>query len=85
MDEEKRKKDQKEMLGDDSISRRKFIRKMAYAAPVVMTFIASEAHAVKPTPCQPAKCKPVPCRPAQPPPCRPHKPCAPGHPCPPRP
>ena len=54
MDEEKREKDQKEVSGDDSISRRKFfkkMKKMAYIAPVVMTFIASEAHAAMPSPC----------------------------------
>jgi hypothetical protein len=78
MDEEKSKKDQKEMLGDGSISRRKFFKKMAYAAPVVLTFIASEAHAVRPTPCQPASCRPAPCRPAQPPPCAPNKSCNPN-------
>ena len=77
MDEEKREKDQKEELGDGSMSRRKFFKKVAYAAPVVMTFIASEAHAVRPTPCGPAHCKPIPCRP--------HKPCPPSKPCPPNP
>ena len=81
MDEEKNKKDQKEVLGDGSISRRKFFKKMAYAAPVVLTFIASEAHAVRPTPCQPASCRPA----CQPVPCRPHKPCPPSKPCPPNP
>jgi hypothetical protein len=85
MDKTKEKKGQKEMLGDDSISRRKFIKKMAYAAPVVMTFIASKSYAVMPTPCKPAQCNPTPCRPSQPPPCRPYKPCIPGHPCPPNP
>jgi len=77
MDKEKREKDQKEMPEDDSISRRKFLKKMkkmAYVAPVVMTFIASKAHAARPTPCQPSHCKPIPCRPAQQPPCRPYNP-----------
>ena len=77
MDEEKRKKDQKEMLGDGSISRRKFFKKVAYAAPVVMTFIASEAYACSPTPCGPAHCKPASCRP--------HNPCQISTPCPPNP
>ena len=66
MDEEKREKGQKEELGDGSMSRRKFFKKVAYAAPVVMTFIASEAHAVRPTPCGPAHCKTTPCRPHNP-------------------
>jgi len=78
MDEDKSKKDQKEMLGNGSISRRKFFKKVAYAAPVVMTFIASEAYAVRPTPCMPAQCRPIPCRPAQAPPCAPHKACPPN-------
>ncbi|MBE9569961.1 MAG: hypothetical protein IMF11_05015 [Proteobacteria bacterium] len=81
MDEEKREKGQKEMPGDDSISRRKFFKKMAYAAPVVMTFIASKAYAQQITPCQPSQCRPA----CQPVPCRPHKPCLPTKPCPPRP
>jgi hypothetical protein len=81
MDETKRKKGEKEMFDDDSITRRKFIKKMAYAAPVVMTFIASKAGAVMPTPCKPAQCNPL-CAPV---PCRPHKPCSPGQPCPPNP
>ena len=59
MDEEKRKKDQKEVTEDGSISRRKFFKKMAYVAPVVMTFIASQAYAVAPTQCNP----PPPCNP----------------------
>ena len=81
MDEDTRKKDQKEVTEDGAISRRKFFKKMAYAAPVVLTFIASEAHAVRPTPCQPASCKPAPCRPAHATPCAPNTPCAPFKPC----
>ena len=81
MDEEKREKGRKEMGGDDSVSRRKFIKKMAYAAPVVITFIASEAYATKITPCRPSQCHPL----CQPVPCRPHKPCPPDKPWPPRP
>lgn len=76
MDKEKREKVQKNLPEDDSISRRKFfkkMKKMAYTAPVVMTFIASEAHAARPTPCQPSHCKPAPCRPSQPPPCMPYR------------
>ena len=74
MKEENREKDQKEMIDDDSISRRKFFKKMkkvAYAAPVVMTFIASEAHAALPTPCEPSQCSPSSV--CQPVPCRPHR------------
>jgi len=77
MDKEKREKVQKNLPEDDSISRRKFfkkMKKMAYTAPVVMTFIASEAHAARPTPCQPSHCKPAPCRPSQKPPCMPYRP-----------
>jgi DNA-directed RNA polymerase subunit RPC12/RpoP len=77
MDETKKKKGVKEISGERAISRRKFIKKMAYAAPVVMTFIASRAHAKRPTPCRPAQCKPVHCKPSEP--------CHPGHSCPPRP
>jgi len=68
----KETKDKEETLSK-SISRRRFIKKMAYTAPVIMTFIASKAHAVGPTPCRPGPCRPGPCRPWEPPPCRPYR------------
>lgn len=66
MDKTKKKKGERKMSGNDLISRREFIKKMAYTAPVVMTFIASKAHAHKPTPCKPVECKPAPCKPSEP-------------------
>lgn len=78
MDKTKEKKGGQEISGERTISRRKFIKKMAYAAPVVMTFIASKADADGITPCNPGPCEPRR-------PCRPHKPCPPGKPCPPNP
>lgn len=53
-------------------SRRKFLKRVAYAAPAIITFVASPAHAQQTT-CAPADCRPVDCRPGD---------CTPG-PCPP--
>ncbi len=50
MNENRKKKDEQKNCIDDVISRRNFIKKIAYIPPVVMTFIASEANACQVSP-----------------------------------
>lgn len=49
-------------------SRRKFLKRVAYIAPAIITFVATRANAQQTT-CQPAQCRPADCAPGD---------CAPG-------
>lgn len=58
-------------------SRRKFLGRVAYIAPAIVTFVATRAHAQTAT-CNPAQCRPATCGPGDcgPSSCTP--PCAPA-------
>ena len=58
--------------GKGTASRRKFLKRIAYVAPAIITFVATRANA-QGTTCAPAQCRPASCSPGD---------CGPG-PCPP--